>query len=121
MHDIIFYHDKNGYEPVKAYIDDLSNRQDKNSRIKFNKIVQYIHLLAEKGLAVGEPYIKHIDGDIWELRPSRDRILFVAWIDDAFLILHHFIKKTQKTPIREIEKAKSELDDFRKRELYYDF
>lgn len=45
----------------------------------------------------------------------RDRILFVAWHDNTFVLLHHFMKKTQKTPIREIEKAKRELADFKER------
>ena len=32
--------------------------------------------------------------------------------DDTFVLLHHFRKKTQKTPKREINKAKSERDDW---------
>ena len=64
--------------------------------------------------------MKHLDGDIWELRPLRDRIFFAAWIDDAFILLHHFMKKTQKTPKAEIEKAKRELKDFKRRELNND-
>ena len=117
MHTIIFYHDKNGHEPVKEYIDELSAKNDKNSRIKHDKIIAYIKVLQNYGTIAGEPYLKHIDGDIWELRPLRDRIFFAAWIDDSFLLLHHFVKKSQKTPIREIEKAKRELEDFRKREI----
>ena len=47
----------------------------------------------------------------------RDRILFVAWLDGSFVLLHHFVKKTQKTPRREIEKAKRELQDLKERGL----
>ena len=61
MHEIIFYHDKNGYEPVNAYIDELSTKKDKDSRIKYNKILEYIHILREKGITAGEPYMKHLD------------------------------------------------------------
>jgi len=43
--------------------------------------------------------------------------LFVAWIDGSFVLLHHFVKKTQKTPRREIEKAKRELQDLKERGL----
>ena len=118
MYEIIFYHDKNGYEPVKEYIDELSVKCDKNSRIKCNKIRQYIKILQNYGTSIGEPYIKHLDSEIWELRPLRDRILFAAWVDDSFILLHHFMKKTQKTPQVEIDKAKRELEDFRKSELY---
>ena len=117
MHKIIFYYDKNGYKPVNAYINELSVKKDKNSRIKYKKIIEYIRILKEYGNTIGEPYMKHIDGEIWELRPLRDRIFFAAWIDDAFILLHHFMKKTQKTPQSEIEKAKRELEDFKRREL----
>ena len=117
MYEIIFYHNESGYEPVSAYIDELSQKQDKDSRIKHDKIISYLDILSEYGTRAGEPYIKHLDGEIWELRPLRDRILFAAWINNSFVILHHFMKKTQKTPQSEIDKAKRELEDFRKREL----
>jgi phage-related protein len=35
--------------------------------------------------------------------------------DDTFLILHHFTKKTRRTPKSEIDKAKKELEDYRRR------
>mgnify|MGYP000593466365 FL=1 len=53
-----------------------------------------------------------------ELRPLRNRILFVAWYDGSFVLLHHFIKKTQKTPAREIQQAKRELADLKERGIY---
>ena len=56
--------------------------------------------------------MKHIEGDIWELRPLKDRIFFFYWKDNTFILLHYFIKKTQKTPQREIEQAKRNLKDF---------
>ena len=90
-----------------------------DSRIKFNKIMDYLNLLSEHGAVVGEPYIKHIEGDIWELRPLNNRIFFTAWDGKRFLMLHHFVKKTEKTPPKEIntakrrlEKAKSEVDRY---------
>lgn len=64
---------------------------------------------------MGEPYVKHLEGEIWELRPLRDRILFVAWDGKNFILLHHFVKKTQKTPRKEIEKAKKEFSDIKER------
>ena len=59
-----------------------------------------------KGTRAGEPFVKHLEDNIWELRPLRDRILFAVWINESFVLLTHFVKKTQKTPKREIEKAK---------------
>ena len=115
MHTIHFYKDKDGKSPVADYIRELARRSDKDSRIKLHKIQDYINALSEYGLQLREPYIKHLDGDIWELRPIRDRILFVAWHKGSFVLLHSFIKKTQKTPAREIEQAKRELADLKER------
>ena len=115
-----FYRDKNGSEPVAEYIEKLAQKNDKDSRVKLNKIRDYIKILSEYGTQAGEPYIKHLDGEIWELRPLRDRILFVGWINGSYVLLHHFIKKTQKTPAREIEKAKRELADLRERGVNYE-
>jgi phage-related protein len=53
-----------------------------------------------------------LEEDIWELRPGRNRVLFFYHKDDTYVLLHHFLKKTQKTPRREIEKAKSERNDW---------
>ena len=59
---------------------------------------------------------RNMQREIWELRPINDRILFAGWVDGAFVLLHSFVKKSQKTPKREIEKAKRELADFKERE-----
>ncbi len=120
MHKVYFYKDKNGSEPVAEYIAELSKRSDKDSRIKLNKIRDYVKVLSEHGTQAGEPYIKHLDGEIWELRPLRDRILFVAWVNGNYVLLHQFMKKTQKTPAREIEKAKRELADLIERGVTFE-
>lgn len=120
MHNIYFYKDKAGNEPVAEYLQELAQKKDKDSRIKLNKIRDYVKILSEYGTQAGEPYIKHLDGDIWELRPLRDRILFVGWVNGGYVLLHHFMKKTQKTPAREIEKAKRELKDLIERGVKYE-
>lgn len=120
MYKIYFYKDKNGNQPVLEYLNELSAATDKDSRIKFNKLNDYIEALSTYGLQLREPYIKHLDGDIWELRPIRDRILFVAWNGDGFVLLHQFVKKTQKTPHREIAKAKKEYADLKERGIDYE-
>ena len=50
-----------------------------------HKIQDYLTMLKIEGTMIGEPFIKHLEGEIWELRPLRDRILFAAWLDDWFL------------------------------------
>ena len=115
MYKVEFYKDKNGKEPVKEYIIELSLKKDKNSRINLNKIRDYIKILSEYGTRAGEPYVKHLDGDIWELRPLRNRILFFGYDGNSFILLSHFTKKTQKTPRREIDKAQRLMNDYAER------
>jgi phage-related protein len=112
MYKIIFYRDQSGREPVFEYLQELKTHSDKNNRINMDKINDYIQALSEHGTRIGEPFVKHLEDEIWELRPIRNRILFAAWIDGSFILLHNFVKKTQKTPKREIEQAKRNLRDF---------
>lgn len=114
VYKIEFYEDKNGKSDVANFIKDLNVKAatSKESRINFNKIAAYLDMLEEMGTRVGEPVTKHLDGEIWELRPLRNRILYAYYKDNKFIILHHFVKKTQKTPKREIEQAKRNLQDY---------
>lgn len=109
MYRVRFFKDRNGRQPVVEYLKDLCSRSDKSSRIQAQKVQVYINILERMGTAAGEPYVKHLEGDIWELRPRRDRILFVAWYNNEYVLLHVFMKKTQKTPKKEIEQAKREF------------
>lgn len=115
MYEILFFRDKNGVEPVKEYILSLAKQESKDSRIKLNKIRDYIKLLSELGTRAGEPYVKHLQDEIWELRPIRDRILFAALVGGRFVLLHQFMKKTQKTPKKEIQIAQQRLADLKER------
>ena len=119
-YNVLFYRNEQGEEPVRDYLNELVKKKDKDSRIKLNKIRDYVKILRIYGTRAGEPYVKHIEGDIWELRPLRDRIFFVAWINNSFVLLHQFMKKTQKTPKREIKQAQKEYADLQKRGLDID-
>jgi phage-related protein len=112
---IYYYADDKGNAPVLDYIDSLLAKKGKDNRIKHGKILDYIKVLSERGTTAGEPYMKHIDDDIWELRPIRDRIFFAAWNEEehGFILLHQFMKQTQKTPQREIDTAKRRLQELR--------
>ena len=117
MFKIEFYKDKDGNDPITQYILELNVKAltNKEQRIRHKKIVEYLEVLSQYGTRAGKPYVDHIDGDIWELRPTNDRVFFFYWKDKTYLMLHHFIKKTQKTPVREIEQAKRNLADFLER------
>lgn len=117
MYDIIFYRDKNGKSEIKDYLDELGEKAktSKTDRINRMKILTYINSLMQYGTRVGKPVVKHIEGNIWELRPLKNRIFFFFWKDNKFVLLHHFVKKTQKTPPKELQQARMKLKDFLER------
>ena len=69
-----------------------------------------------RGCGLGENITKHLEEDIWEPRPGSNRVPYFYHKDDTYVLLHSFRKQTQKTPRREIEKAKAERDDWLTRE-----
>jgi phage-related protein len=72
-------------------------------------------ILSMYGTYAGEPYVKYISGDIWELRPINERILFFGWSGAQFIMLHSFVKKSKKIPQKEFDQAKRNMQDFIKR------
>lgn len=117
MYEVEFFEDRQGRQPVKGVLIELRDKAhtSKDARIQYQKILTYIRTLEAFGTRVGEPQVKHIGGSLWELRPLAHRIFFFYWQDNKFVLLHHFIKKTQKTPPKEIEKATQNLKDFLER------
>ena len=117
MFEIEIYEDAKGNSPISDYLESLNEKAQtsKNERIRLKKISEYLELLKHHGTRIGLPVTKHIEDKIWELRPTNDRILFAYWKGNTFVLLHHFVKKTKRTPKREIEKAKYNLNDFLER------
>ena len=80
-----------------------------SSSIKFRHIVE---LIQSKGLdRVREPYVKHLEGKLWEMRlTGRDgiaRAIYVTASGRRVVVLHAFVKKTQKTPQRALDIART--------------
>lgn len=76
-------------------------------RASFERIV---HLIEGAGLErVHEPYVKHLEGPLWEMRvKGKDgiaRAAYVTTVGRQVIVVRVFPKKTQKTPRREIELA----------------
>ncbi|MCL1987192.1 MAG: type II toxin-antitoxin system RelE/ParE family toxin [Firmicutes bacterium] len=119
MFKLEFYKNKQGKEPIKQLLVNLRKKAktSKTARIEHKKLIAYIRALEQDGTQIGEPKVKHIDGDIWELRPLAHRVFFFCWQGDTLVLLHHFIKKTQKTPSREIETARRNMKDFIERNM----
>ena len=66
--------------------------------------------LKKKGLErVGEPHVEHVEGRLWQMRLKGrggiSRALYVTATGRRVVIVRAFIKKTEKTPQREIEPA----------------
>lgn len=74
------------------------------------KTTRTILLLEEKGVLLREPYSKHLDDGIFELRTQAGnnitRVLFFFFVGNVAVLTNGFVKKTQKTPAAEIQKAK---------------
>jgi phage-related protein len=117
MFDVLFYENRHGGQPVREMLDDLRERSrtSKDARVQYEKIATYINVLAQQGTRAGLPYMRHLEGAIWELRPISHRVLFFYWDGQGFVLLHHFIKKSQKTPAAEIEQAKRRMKDWEAR------
>ena len=117
MFEVEFYEDRQGRQPVKEVLIELRDKAStsKDARIQFQKILTHILALESYGTRIGEPQVKHIGGSLWELRPLSHRIFFFYWRDNKFILLHHFIKKTQKTPQKEIERATQNMKDYLER------
>ncbi len=64
---------------------------------------------------IGAPHVKHLEGKLWELRiTGRDgiaRAIYVTATGGRVVVLHVFVKKTQKTPPRNLETARKRLKE----------
>ena len=113
---IEFYQKENGKVPVKEFLFSLSPKLRA-------KAFRDIELLQKHGSGLKEPYVQALKGknnrDLYELRIkfSNDiaRIFYFTYFNDKYVLLHGFIKKTMKTPAKEIEKAKKYMEDYKRR------
>ncbi|MBQ9594352.1 MAG: type II toxin-antitoxin system RelE/ParE family toxin [Synergistaceae bacterium] len=107
--EVIFYRKENGEEPVKDFLTNL----DPKMRAK---IARAISRLEKNGTELREPFSKHLEDGIFELRvtfsSNISRVLYFFFIGHTAILTNGFIKKTQKTPRSEIEKAKRYRDDY---------
>ncbi len=66
---------------------------------------------------VREPYVRHLEGRLWEMRmKGKDgiaRAVYVSATGHRAVVVHVFVKKTEKTPRREMETAKRRARDIR--------
>ncbi len=113
-YEIIFYEKINGDSDIWNFLEHLREKaaSSKEHRIQYKQATLYIELLQKNGTLLPDNITKHIEEDIWELRPGNNRIFYFYCGNNSFVLLHSFRKKTKKTPRREINKAKIERNDY---------
>lgn len=114
MYTVEFYETEDDNCPVWEFLESLRLKaaSNKDARIQFKQVSLYIELLQQNGTRMNENITKHLEDGIWELRPGNNRVLYFFFKEDTYVLLHQFRKKTQKTPRREIERARSERADY---------
>ena len=80
------------------------------------RLARFVHVIQDFGFeALPRDSVKHLDGKLWELRMTgRDgisRAIYVTASGRRVVILRVFVKKTQKTPQRELEIARQRAKD----------
>jgi phage-related protein len=102
--EILFYSKADGTKPVKEFILLLQPKMRA-------KILRIINMLESNGTKLREPYSKHLDDGIFEIRAQVGsditRILYFFVVGKKIILTHGFIKKTQKAPASEINRAKA--------------
>ena len=82
-------------------------------------LLMILKILQEKGNLLSEPYSNHLDDGIFEIRgkvgSDISRVLYFFYFGGKIIVTNGFIKKTQKTPSKEIEKAKCYRKDYLER------
>lgn len=107
--NVVFCRSETGNEPVREWLKELP-REDKR------KIGEDIKT-AQIGWPLGMPLIRKIDRDLWEVRTRLEdgiaRVFFTV-DDNHMILLHGFIKKSQKTPQNELKTALTRLSNYRR-------
>jgi phage-related protein len=94
-------------ELLDARVQDEIEALPADMKARFRRIVE---LIQSHGLdRMREPYVKHLEGPLWEIRmKGKDgisRAIYVTAKGRRVVIVRAFVKKTQKTPRREIDIA----------------
>lgn len=99
--EVVFYRTESGNEPVREWLKGLS-KQDKKAIGGDIKTVQY-------GWPLGMPVVRKLDQGLWEVRSRLDkriaRTLFTVQ-GENMVLLHGFIKKSEKTPREDLQLAR---------------
>lgn len=111
--EIIFYKDDKGNNPIEEFLLKLS---ESNLRLVF-RTREAIDKLRNRAYHK-EPFSKYIEPDLWELRVKSGtdilRIFYTFEKGRIIILLHVFIKKKQKAPVKELEITRKRLNEVRR-------
>ena len=106
---VIYYISSSGNNPVSDFLDTLES-------VTQSKLLRILHNITEYGLQSVIPHIKKLPGTpFWEIRvlgKDNVRIIYVIPFQLQILVLHGFVKKSQKTPLKELETASKRYREF---------
>ena len=101
---VLFYDLPDGTCPAIDFIESLDTKMQA-------KVIRTIKLLENNGTILGMPHSKNLRDGIFELRPQVgndiSRVLYFFFDGGKAILTHGFIKKQQKTPPQEIERAQA--------------
>ncbi|NLX93303.1 MAG: type II toxin-antitoxin system RelE/ParE family toxin [Clostridiales bacterium] len=107
--EAIFYDKPDGTQPAKDFLNSLDIKMQA-------KMARTIQILQDNGTALREPYSKLLEDGIFELRAKVgsdiSRVLYFFFVGKKVILTNGFIKKSQKTPKAEIERARGYRDEF---------
>lgn len=108
-----YYVDESGHIPVRDFLASL----DKETYARFLWSLEQVRV---RNVRAREPLVRHLEGKIWEIREESNtniyRILYFFFSGKRIVLLHGFIKKTQKLPSKELDTAFRRLALFMERE-----
>ena len=112
MWEVEFYRTRDGSVPFFDYLDGLSAPMRA-------KTLRSVQLLRAEGTHLREPDTKPLGEGLFELRTTfggvQGRSLFFFYDGQRVVITHGFLKKTRRTPQRELDRARRMRDDYRAR------
>jgi len=107
--DVVFFETENGKQPVREFIKKLSKEDQKEVGADI-RVVQ-------DNFPIGLPLVGKLKPELWEIRSFiKDGInrVFFTFLNKKIILLHAFVKKTQKTPLKEIDVAIERLKEFKR-------
>jgi len=100
-------------ETLNEDVDSELDRLAPAFKAKFLHITEMIESLGPQ--KVREPYVKHLDGKLWEIRikaqPGIARAIYITAKGRRIIVLHAFVKKTKKTPRGALDIARQRMKE----------